>query len=129
MRRVLLVLTLGLSMLAGSTQANAQCKEDPRLIHSGDDPDTGTVRLKSFLCRVEDGQQGRQIRVEFHRLSEVAASMLVSDRASSQVGDVLGSPAIGDNDVKKTYADLLRQFGMALAPSLVSYRNITAAGG
>src|SRR5262245_44772651 len=111
MRRVLFVLMLGLSTLAGPTFANAQCKEDPRPLHSY----ATSVRLKSFLCRAEDGQSP-QVRVEFHRLSEVAASMLVSNRASPELHSLIGSPAIVDNDVKTTYADLLEQFGLAIDP-------------
>src|ERR1700730_18217110 len=69
------------------------------------------VLLRSYLCRAGADPDSPQIRVEFHRLSDGSASTFVQKRSSAGLTQVFGSPRIIENDVFKTYADLLRRFG------------------
>jgi hypothetical protein len=99
----------GLAFLLFSPLASAQCVEDPREVRLDKD---NVIRLKSYLCRARQDQNDPQIKVEFHRLSEAAASILIGKQPQPQsFKAVFGNPTIVENEVFKSYAVLLQKFG------------------
>ena len=99
-----------------SAAALADCREDPRETHLGG----SVVRLKSFVCR-EPGNTEDSIKVEFYRLSDTAASIMLQGVPSDTLGDLLGSPKLIETDVARAYGDLLRQFGSVMEPERAEF--------
>jgi hypothetical protein len=95
-------------LLLSVLEAAADCVEEPRKV--GLDAQN-VVRLRAYRCGTGPGRSGAQIRVEFHRLSETPASMLVGGNSSTLLRATIGTPKVLRNEVFDTYADLLRQFG------------------
>jgi hypothetical protein len=110
MRHTWLAMLCGIILFVLPTLARADCTEDPRKVVL--DKDT-TVRLKSFLCSSGEGPDKVEVRVEFHRFAEIAASLIVSKASSTSLQKTIGSPKLVENEVFKNYADLLKQFGTA----------------
>jgi hypothetical protein len=92
-------------MLLTSGLARADCIEDPRPFKLDG---SAVVKLKGYTCS-EGGSP--QIKVEFHRFSDIPAGLLMAKTSSALLTRVIGSPRIVENDVFKTYADMLKQFG------------------
>jgi hypothetical protein len=86
----------------------AGCDEDFRSVRLSNNE---AVRLRTFVCRADTSGSSPSIRVEFHRLSDMAASALVARGTSTNITGTLGSPKVIENAVFNTYASLLRQFG------------------
>ena len=108
-KRKILGAALWLAFLSFSSPANAQCVEDPREVKFDQD---NVIRLKSYLCRAGQEQNDPQIKVEFHRLSEAAASILVGKQPQPKsFKGVFGNFNVVENDVFKSYAELLQKFG------------------
>jgi hypothetical protein len=106
-----LFVTIILALALPSTRAVAQgaCIEDPREVKLGGDG--GSVRLKSYLCRTGTGSEAAQVRVEMHKFSEIASSLLVTNGQAKFLARAIGKPTVLENDVSKAYAALLKQFG------------------
>jgi hypothetical protein len=105
----------GLSFLLFSGLARAQCVEDPREV--GLDQDN-VIRLKSYLCRGGQDQNDPQVTVEFHRLSNAAASILIGGQPPpSALRTAIGAPKLVENATFKAFADLLGEFGETHADS------------
>lgn len=90
-----------------SATARAACQEDFRRVELSSD---NIVRLRSFLCRTNN-QSAPLIQVEFHRLSDVVASLILSKQHSAMVERTIGSPRVIENDVFRAYTELLQRFG------------------
>ena len=84
MFRMIVASAIGIGASFLTNPSFAQCTEDPRVMQLGTADEPESVRLKSFLCYVGDRQQNLRLKLEFHRLSEVAASMMVAARSNSQ---------------------------------------------
>jgi hypothetical protein len=91
----------------GPSIARADCVEDARLVNLDAQ---NVVRLKGYLCR--EGET--QIKVEFHRFAETAASLVVAKRSTALLKKTLGSPKLIENDVFKSYAEILQKFGATI---------------
>ena len=89
------------------TACRANCVEDPRKVTLAAGH---VVQLKSYTCSAGDSQ-AQQIKVEFHRFSDLPASLLIGKTPSNLLTKIIGSPRIIENEVFKAYAELLRQFG------------------
>jgi hypothetical protein len=86
----------------------AQCVDQPRNVTLDKDY---VVPLKSYLCSAGSGADAAKFRVEYYRLSDVAVSLLLANATSAKLKKTLGSARLVANDVSRTYADLLKQFG------------------
>jgi hypothetical protein len=69
------------------------------------------VPLKSYRCNSGGENEEFQFRVEYYRLTEVAASLLVNGGSSNMLQKTLNGAKLIPNDVSRTYADLLSRFG------------------
>ena len=99
------------ALILAPAAASADCSAEIRQAALGTGQSRETVPLRSFVCRAGINPSSPQVRVEFHRLSDGAASTLVQKRSARALTQLLGSPRIVENDVFKTYADLLGRFG------------------
>lgn len=86
----------------------AQCVDQPRNVTLAKDY---VVPLKSYLCTAGSGADAAQFRVEYYRLTDIAVSLLLANATSAKMKKALGSARLVANDVSRTYADLLKQFG------------------
>jgi len=107
MRQLLRICSIGITWLLVSSAAFAACVEDRRPLVVGDN----VVQLRAYTCGLGDQLDGPQVRVEIHRLSDVAASIILAKQSSEVLARVVGSATLIDNEVSKVYTDLLRQFG------------------
>jgi hypothetical protein len=96
-------------LAAGLWTADAACREDPR---STTIDGTNVVRLKSYKCRISEGKADI-VAVEFYRLSDAAAGLIMQNRSSKLLKKAIGSPRLIENDVSRTYSDLIEKFGEA----------------
>ena len=126
---------IAMALMLAPSLVRAECRADSRAIDFGTSksdetevPDSGSrsVPLAGYLCRAGTDPNGPQIRVEFHRLSDGAASAFVQKRSSAGLTQVFGSPRVIENDVFKTYADLLRRFGGVTEEVLPPFLRIEA---
>lgn len=69
------------------------------------------IPLRSFLCTPDDGSAEPQLRVEFHRLSDMAASTLVSNGSFPFMHGALGPVSIIRNEVYEVLRELVTRFG------------------
>ncbi len=97
-----------LVFLAATSLSRADCVQDFRKVALDQ---KAVVPLKSYLCKVGSPQSAAQIRVEFDRLSDLAASLTISGKSSTQLTKTFGAIKIIDNDVSRTYAELVKRFG------------------
>jgi len=93
-------------------QRHADCREDPRTVEFDG---KNIVRLKSYLCTAGERETDR-VKVEFHRLSDIPAGLIIEKRSSKMLTKAIGYPFIIDNEVYRTYADLLKRFGEPRSP-------------
>jgi len=94
-------------LLATNLQlAYGQCQEDTRTVTLKKD---NVARLKSAVCKA-DGSDVR-VKVEQYRFSDAAASIIASGQILKALVNVVGKFRTAKNDVLKTYADLLSEFG------------------
>ena len=106
--------SLGSIFFLASSTAFAQCIEDRR----GQEVGGHIVQLRTYLCHTKRGPNEPQIKIELDRLSDAAASVVITKGTSGMLSQVIGAPKLIDNDVSKTYSDLLRQFGVTLGREL-----------
>jgi hypothetical protein len=97
-----------LALIFGTSGALADCLEDSRQVSLDSQ---NVVRLRSYLCRSGEGPNDARLKVEFHRFSDIAASMIVAKSYSSLLRRTIGAPKIIENDVFRAYAELIREFG------------------
>jgi hypothetical protein len=102
------ITTLVLFMTLPSTALLAQCVDQPRNVALDK---KNTIPLKSYLCSTGSGADTIRFRVEYFRLTDVAASVLLANSSSIKLKKTLGSAKLIANDVSRTYADLVKQFG------------------
>ena len=103
---------IALAMLATVLPVRAQCVEDARAVALDAD---NVVRLRSHVCAVGTGSDAVRVRVEQHRFSDVAASLIVARRASALLARTIGQPLVVDNAVLRAYAELIQRFGVTMA--------------
>jgi hypothetical protein len=106
MPNALLAGLCGIGLLLVSSIARADCIENPRTIELAKN---NVFRLKSYRCGM--GADDVQVRVEFHRFADLPASLIVGKASSSLLTKTIGSPKVIENDVYKSFADLLNRFG------------------
>ncbi|MCP4383685.1 MAG: hypothetical protein GY798_20100 [Hyphomicrobiales bacterium] len=82
--------------------ASADCVEDYRPVAIGD----SEVNVRSYICRSRDVH----IKVEFHRLSMAAVSLVLSGESPDAIASVIGAPRIQSNDVAETALKLLDSY-------------------
>jgi hypothetical protein len=117
------MISVGSLFFATLSTAFAQCTEDRRRIEVGPD----VVQLGTYLCRTGRGPSDAQVRVEFDRVSDAVASMIITGYRSDMLSQVIGTPKLISNDVSKAYSELLRQFGVTLGSEL-SLQQLTING-
>ena len=102
------VLIVFLSVLAVSvSQAVAGCLEDTRSVQM----DKHHARLRSFLCSSDDDHQALPlVRVEFHRLSDAAATMFFLGMEATHTRNTFGEGLIIKNDIYDVFRQLASQF-------------------
>jgi hypothetical protein len=101
-------------LLAAASVARADCVEELRKVALDKKI---TVPLKNFRCSTGSGQSAAQVRVEFHRFSDLATSLTLSNTSSTLLTKTFGSMKVLENEVSKTYGDLLKQFGQTYEAS------------
>jgi hypothetical protein len=114
-------------MFMGASAAHATCAEDTRRVELDRN---NVVRLRSYDCRADEVR----LKVEFHRLSDVAAGLVVARRPSPLLVKTLGSLRIIENSIFKSYMDLLNRFGVTVNLTREEYGThaelrLDAAGG
>jgi len=62
------------------------------------------VPLKSYRCKTGADQNAPQIRIEFHRLSDLAASLMISNTSSTMLTKTFGAIKVVGDDVSKPMA-------------------------
>src|SRR5262245_19839916 len=107
-----MMLTLVASALscAVTTIVRADCVEEPRKVSLAAE---SQVLLKSYKCRLGQRAGDAEIRMEFYRLSDTAAGLIVAGSATKNLRKAIGSPKPIRNEVWKAYADLIQRFGFA----------------
>ena len=106
-RNVILVAGAVALALAAASPANAACVADIRKVVL----DKAAVPLKSYRCSTGTGADAAQVRVEVHRFSDLAASLTIANASSSLLQKTFGKMKVVENDVSRTFAGLLKQFG------------------
>src|SRR5262249_40899018 len=86
------------------------CRKDAREINRSDDK---VVQLGGYVCR-SDRDPLAQVRVEFQRLSGLAAGALLNNGSAPWTATLYGKYRIVDNEVLKEYRTLLTRFGSAV---------------
>src|SRR5262245_7983805 len=114
----------GLALVLMLSAAFAQCTEDRRQVDLVD-----VVQLRTYVCRTGQGAEEATARVEIHRLSDLAASIILANRKSEMLARVIGSPRLINNEVSTTYSNLLRQFGTTVSWSKLSLKVEGAGAG
>jgi hypothetical protein len=108
-RSALLVAAPVLAAVLCPTNLLAQCVDQPRKVTLDK---KNVVPLKSYLCTVGTGADAAQFRVEYFRLSDFVVSLMLANTSSVKLLATLGATRLLANDVSRTYADLVRQFGV-----------------
>jgi hypothetical protein len=104
------------------TNLFAQCVEQPRKVTLDR---KHVVPLKSYLCTVGTGGDAAQFRVEYFRLSDFAVSLMLANASSAKLQATIGAAKLLTNDVSRTYADLIKQFGVTGEVTADSERGVT----
>jgi hypothetical protein len=107
---------LAVAILMGSSaqaaSAQAVCVETSRSVDlTRENLIPASTDVRAYECRAV-GAGAPQIRAEFHRLSDVAASLIANGQSSELLKRAVGSPKLIESDVLKTYVDLLKRFGV-----------------
>ena len=102
-----------------AARALADCVEEPRTVtldttrqcreNKGNCPPSD-VPLKSYRCRAGSDAGGAEIRLEFYRLSDAAAGLLLDGGTTTRLRTAVGSTIV-NNEVWREYADLVKRFG------------------
>ncbi len=106
--------------------ARADCIDDRREVVLDKD---NVIRLRSYLCRTGNGTAPYDIKVEFHRLSDAAASLVAANRSSTLLQKTIGTPKVVENEVLDVYRGLLNQFGQSFHVGESSSGNLLAQFG
>ncbi len=96
----LLMTAFPLMMLAISAALAADCVEDRRTVKFADGQIT---KLRSYRCEVG----GAKLNVEFHRLSDIAASLLLSNKKFAEFTRIIPSARIQENVVSNNFMGLI----------------------
>ena len=104
-----IALALVLVTMVGQVGA-ADCLKDTRETAIGSAPGSPGVRLRQYLC--EKPGVGR-VSVEFNRLNDLAATLLLSGRAPTALKREFGAVRIVHNEVSAEFARLLDLYGEA----------------
>lgn len=99
----LIVALLGGAIIAGPARS-AECVEDRRTVQVAG----GTTKLRAYRCQVG----GETLVVEFHRMSSIAASIVLSGKSSQVLSPLFGGSQVIKNSVGKRFETIL-----ALAPN------------
>lgn len=94
--------------LSSASLALADCLQDARKVALDRN---NVVQLSSYLCRTGEGPDDIRFKVEFYRVSDIVASLLLAKSTTTSLSRIIGTANIIDNDVLRTYRELIRQFG------------------
>lgn len=109
-RHMFAALASGLATLASLSPAAAACLADTREINLGGE---NAVRTAQYVCGYgEDADQ--KLRVEFHRLSDVAAGAILAGQTPEALKPILGDPRLIKNEAGDAYRSLLDRFGTTI---------------
>lgn len=112
------------ALLMSISGALANCYEDPRRMEIDDT----VILLRGLLCSVETGPTEVRLKIELFQFSDIAASLLATRRTSHILGKTIGAPTLIDNEVLKTYRELLNNFGRTDALNNKVSASISASG-
>ena len=84
--------------------AAEQCSKEHREVQFNRE---GVLRLREYNCQRGAGT----LSIQFHRLSAMAASMLLEGERARWVSDVFGPHDLADNAVGREFKKILREFG------------------
>jgi hypothetical protein len=90
------------------TTASADCVQEPRKVSLDA---KSRALLKSYKCGVGENAGGSEIRMEFYRLSDTAAGLIVAGGTTKNLRKAIGSPKGIRNEVWEAYANLIERFG------------------
>ena len=122
--RTLLLVPLLIAALVEDSHG-ADCLRDDRTITFPD----GSSQIRSYACKA-DNSEAPQLRVEFHRLSEISAGNLLLGVQSTTLDPILGKPKILRNEVGDEAKKLFDQFSFRQTVSAcLSTRVETPKGG
>ncbi len=96
-RRSLFLAICLAALAAPFAAAGAQCLRDTRDVTFPD----GSVKLRSYRCKIGDEAGAGSVTIEFHRLSEAAAGSLLTREPYPELDQIFGKPkllktAVGD---------------------------------
>jgi hypothetical protein len=92
------------------SSADAQCIDEVRKVKV--DKDATVVRLRSYLCKAGEESGAERVKVEFFRLSDSAASLVLGKVTSAGLRKTVGTPKVWENEVFRTFMDLLNKKGI-----------------
>lgn len=97
-------------VLSAAAQAG-QCLKDSKQISLRGVETESAVRINEYLCRSNSGNfEG--LKVEFHRLNSLTASMVLTGRLVPQMEAIFGNAQVRQNSIYKQYIDLIEKFGV-----------------
>jgi hypothetical protein len=103
------IVLMALVLCVGPQMALADCVEDPRTVSL----DNGNVlRIKSYLCSIGKDDNSSKLRIEFHRLSAIAARLAFAPTPSNYIKQLMGDPHIVKNDVFNELSYISQHFGI-----------------
>ncbi|MCH9806879.1 MAG: hypothetical protein K0U74_04035 [Alphaproteobacteria bacterium] len=105
---VICILTFAGLVAAVSPAKAGQCLRDDAEVRVDG---ANVVRLNEYVCRSNSGKfEG--LKVEFHRLNSLTASMVFAGRLAPQMEAIFGKAKIRQNTVYQHYMDLVAKFGV-----------------
>lgn len=102
--RLLALTALLITGLTGAAQA-ANCLSDGRNFATRQN----SLRLQDYRCRTGSGAE---VRVQFHRVSDIVAAAMLEGRLPAIFGRILGRPYYLDNPVHREFISLMRSYGV-----------------
>ena len=89
----------------------AQCRKDPREVHFNDESGRDVVvKLSVYVCPLRESDQEAHIGVEFYRIGNQAASMIVSGGGYPNLLDIFGPFRMQETSVLDKFRYLVEHF-------------------
>lgn len=95
-------------VIATPPSSAGQCIQDRKDVKLSRDE---IVKFNDYLCRSDDGAS--VLRVQFQRLSEAAAGVVLAGGSAPWFGRLYGKPKILENEVWREYKTLVDRFGQS----------------
>ena len=114
-----LAISLLVALLATtSAAAHADCSEELRKVRFDEDRGVG---LRTYLCRTDGNSSSAQVRIEYHRVSDMLASMIFNRMSSPMVEKAVGRADVVENEVYTAFMDLQNCFGTTSDDETLSF--------